>query len=139
MNRAGEERTMLGRKVGKDVQERYRADQELAATYQDRVDAAAGAEEALRHGQTARLPDSQLRVLSVALDRALNAALLAAEASERVVMGPKAYPGDDPRSAEIAARKARATSAVQPWTDEVDRLRTAKEANLLGFRAVARV
>jgi len=130
---------MLGRKVGKDVQERYQADQELAATYHDRVDAASGAEEALRHGQAAGLADPQLRALSVALDKALTAALLAAQASERVVMGPKTYPGDDPRSAAIAARKARATSAVQSWTDEVDRLRTAKEANLLGFRAVARV
>jgi hypothetical protein len=56
-------------------------------------------------------------------------------------MGPKVYAVDTQdaktrRTAEIAYRKAKARPAVRPWTDEVDRLRTAREAHRLSFRPV---
>ncbi len=56
-------------------------------------------------------------------------------------MGPKVYatPAQDARTrraAEIAYRKAKARPAVHPWTDEVDRLRTAREAHRLSFKTV---
>ena len=133
----------MGR-VSKDVQERYEADKEVAGTYRERLDAAVAAEQELR-GAQARVDhgDAQLRGLAKALDHALLDAMLAAEAAERVAMGPKTYAAaDDPaqaRAAEIARRKAKAKVAVRPWTDEVDRLRTAREANKLSYRAVARV
>ncbi|MFD0534371.1 hypothetical protein ACFQY7_11955 [Actinomadura luteofluorescens] len=65
--------------------------------------------------------------------------LAAAEAAERVAMGPKVYStqaqdAKTRRAAEIAYRKAKARPAVRPWTDEVDRLRTAREAHRLSFR-----
>ena len=116
----------LGRRVSKDVAELYEADRRLAAEYEERLAAAAEAERALRE-------------LTVAFDKALTAALAAAEASERVAMGPRTYATDrqDPktrRAAEIARRKAKARPSVRPWTDEVDRLRTAREAHRLGYR-----
>jgi hypothetical protein len=132
---------MLGRRVNHDVHERYGADQELAATYRDTLASATGAERSLRLAQAAGRPVAELRELSIALDQALAAAILAAQACRRVAMGAKAYPSDDPktaRSAEIAARKAAARWTVRPWIDEVDRLRTAREAHKLSFRPVAR-
>ncbi|SEG81495.1 hypothetical protein SAMN04489712_11470 [Thermomonospora echinospora] len=133
----------LGRRVSKDVMERYAADQELAGTYRARLDAAAEAEEAYRRARAAEAahPGQGLRDLAIALDKALTEALLAAEAAERVAMGPKTYAPEDAkdsgrarRDAEIARRKAKARPAVRPWTDEVDRLRTAREAHRLGHR-----
>jgi hypothetical protein len=132
---------MLGRRVNKDVQERYSADQELAGSYGDKLTAATGAEQELRRAQAAGRPAAELRRLSNALDRAFADAVLAAEASERVAMGTKVYASDDPKSvrpAEIAQRKAAARWDVRPWTDEVDRLRTAREAHKLSYRPVAR-
>jgi hypothetical protein len=132
---------MLGRRVSKDVQERYGADQELAATYRDKLAVAADAELALRQAQAGGRPGPEQRTLSLTLDQAFADAILAAEASERVAMGTKIYASDDPktaRTAEIAQRKAAARWSVKPWTDEVDRLRTAREAHKLSFRSVAR-
>ncbi len=132
----------MGR-VSKDVLERYEADKRDAAGYRKRLDAAVAAEHALRAAQAeGGRSDTELRELSKALDAALLAALHTAEAAERAAMGPKTYGGDDPgqsRAAEIARRKAKAKSSVRPWTDEVDRLRTARETNKLSYRAVVRV
>jgi len=123
--------------------ERYAADRELAGTYRDRLAEAVRAEEEFRRVQArdAARPTEELRTLAVELDRALTEALRAAEAAERVAMGPKTYvPRDakDPakarRAAEIARRKAKARPEVRPWSDEVDRLRTAREAHRLSFR-----
>ena len=129
----------LGRRVSKDVAEPYEADQRLAAEYEERLAAAGEAERALRDAQGDGVPEPRLRELTVAFDEALTAALAAAEAAERIAMGPKAYATEAQdakarRAAEIAARKARARPAVRPWTDEVDRLRTAREAHRLSFR-----
>ncbi|MBT2212228.1 MULTISPECIES: plectin [Actinomadura] len=129
----------LGRRVSKDVAEPYEADQRLAADYPARLAAATEAERALRDAQGADTPAPEVRELVVAFDKALTAALAAAEAAERTEMGPKVYstPAQDAatrRAAEIAYRKAKARPSVRPWTDEVDRLRTAREAHRLSFR-----
>jgi hypothetical protein len=129
----------FGRRVSKDVAERYAADELLAGTYRDRLAAAAEAECVLRAAEAEARPAEELRTLSIAFDQALTEALLAAEAAERVAMGTRVYApeGADARSrraAEIARREAKAKPAVRPWTDEVDRLRTAREAHRLGYR-----
>lgn len=129
----------LGRRVSKDVAEPYEADQRLAAEYEDRLAAAGEAERALRDAQGADTPGPELRALTVAFDRAMTEVLAAAEASERVAMGPRVYSVETQdaktrRAAEIAYRKAKARADVRPWTDEVDRLRTAREAHRLSFR-----
>jgi hypothetical protein len=136
----------LRRRVSKDVMERYAADERLAAAYQDALKAATEAEGALRLAQSEDRPHAELRILSLALDRKLRDAVAAAEAAERVAMGPQTYSPDtvNPKSdmarryAEIARRRAKARPEVRGWTDEVDRLRTARERNLLSFRAAAR-
>lgn len=129
----------LGRRVSKDVAEPYEADQRLAAEYEDRLAAAGEAERALRDAQAADVREPELRELTIAFDAAMTAVLAAAEASERVAMGPKVYSVETQdaktrRAAELAYRKAKARPAVHPWTDEVDRLRTAREAHRLAFR-----
>jgi hypothetical protein len=134
------------RGVSKDVMERYADDEQLAGTYQDALKAATEAEDALRHAQSEDRSERELRTFSIALDRALVQALRAAEAAERVAMGRATYspetgnPKSDiaRREAEIAHRKAKARPDVRGWTDEADRLRTARERNLLSFRAAAR-
>lgn len=135
----------LGRRGSKNVSDRYAADRELADAYRERLRAAVRAEDELRRAQAVRgAGAAELREPAIAFDRALTEALLAAEAAERVAMGPGAYPpapGQDGkgadkarRAAEIARRRAKAKSAVQSWTGEVDRLRTAREAHRLSYR-----
>ncbi|QKW36148.1 plectin [Actinomadura sp. NAK00032] len=131
----------LGRRVSKDVAEPYEADQRLAAEYDGWLAAAGDAERALREAQAAGADAAELRALTVAFDKAMTAVLAAAEASERAAMGPKVYAtaaqdAKARRAAEIAYRKAKARPAVRPWTDEVDRLRTAREAHRLSFKTV---
>jgi hypothetical protein len=131
----------LGRRRSKDVADLMEADRALAATYRERLAEATAAEKALRAAQTAGSSDAGTGEETIAFDRALTAALLAAEAAERVAAGPKVYVAGDAdararRAAEIAYRKAKARPSVRPWTDEVDRLRTAREAHRLGYRVV---
>jgi hypothetical protein len=130
----------LRRRVSQDVQERYAADQRLAAGYDDKLARIGEADLALRRAQSAGRTGDELRALTIELDKALTDALGAAEAAERFAMGPKTYaPADgspkEVRTAEIARRRARAKAAVRPWTDEVDRLRTAREQHRLNYRA----
>jgi hypothetical protein len=130
----------LRRRVSQDVKERFADDQQLAGTYDDKLAHVEEADLALRHGQAEGRTGDELRVLTTGLDKALTAALLAAEAAERVAMGTKTYSPadgspDEIRTAEIARRRAKARSAVRPWTDEVDRLRTARERHRLSYRA----
>src|SRR5262249_25971294 len=120
----------------------YEADKELAATCRDKEAAAAETERELRAARTAGRPDVEVIGLAKALDRALLESLRAAEAAERVATGPKTYPAaEDPgevNRARIARRKALAKPSVRPLTDEVDRLRTAREELKLSFRPVVR-
>ncbi|MBG6089406.1 plectin [Actinomadura viridis] len=134
----------LGRRVSKDVAELLEADRALAETYRDRLAEATEAEQALRAAQGGGASDAGPRPETIAFDEALTRALLAAEAAERVAAGPKIYvpegaDGKARRAAEIAFRQAKARPAVRPWTDEVDRLRTAREAHRLGFRTIPAV
>ncbi|MFC0042619.1 plectin [Actinomadura rayongensis] len=134
----------LGRRVSKDVAAPYEADRRAAAGYRALLAAAGEAETALRAAQAADAPEPEIRALTIAFDQALTAALAAAEAAERAAMGPRAYsvPGQDAsvrRAAQIQRRKAKARPAVKPWTEEADRLRTAREALRLGYRTVPAV
>jgi hypothetical protein len=131
----------FGRRV-RTFENRYEADQELAGSYRAKLDEAAEAERELRAAQAEDRPEVEIRGLSKAFDKALLDALRAAEAAEGVAAGPKTYPAsEDPqeiRRAQIARRKALAKPAVRPWTDEVDRLRTAREELKFSYRAVFR-
>ncbi|WP_019634617.1 hypothetical protein [Actinomadura atramentaria] len=134
----------LGRRVSKDVAEPYEADRRAAAEYPALLAAAGEAERALRAAQAEDAPEPEIRALTIAFDRALTAALAAAEATERVRMGPRTYMTDAQdatahRTAQIRRRRAKARWDVRPWTDEVDRLRTAREALRLGYRTVPAV
>ncbi|TDB98740.1 plectin [Actinomadura sp. 7K534] len=129
----------LGRRVSKDVAELYEADRRLADEYETRLAAAGEAERVLRDAQGEDVPEPELRELTREFDKALTSVLAAAEAAERVAMGPKTYATDAQdaktrRAAEISARKAKARPSVRPWTDEVDRLRTAREVHRFGYR-----
>src|SRR5690606_41367388 len=84
----------LGRRVSKDVAELYEADRRLAAEYEERLAAAAEAERALRDAQASGTTEQELRELTVAFDKALTAALAAAEASGRVPVGRRTYATD---------------------------------------------
>jgi hypothetical protein len=129
----------LRRRVSQDIEDRLAADRRLAARYDDLLARVGTADRALRQAEGEGPSAAATHALVVGLDKALTEALLAAEAAERLAMGPATYPPADGsaaevRAAEIARRKARATSAVRPWSDEVDRLRTAREKHRLGFR-----
>jgi hypothetical protein len=129
----------LRRRVSQDSEERLAADRRLAARYDDLLARVGTVDRALRQAEGEGRPSAGTHALVVALDKALAEALLAAEAAERLAMGPATYPPADGsaaevRAAEIARRKARATSAVRPWSDEVDRLRTAREKHRFSFR-----
>ncbi|WP_018656233.1 hypothetical protein [Actinomadura flavalba] len=131
----------LGRRVSKDVAGPYEADRRLAGEYRTRLAEAGAAERALRDAEARDAAEPELRELTLAFDRALTAALAGAEAAEREAIGPRGYalPEQDAktrRAAEIARRRGKAKPAVKPWTAEVDRLRTAREAHRLGFRTV---
>ncbi|MEU5883838.1 plectin [Spirillospora sp. NPDC047279] len=129
----------LGRRVSKDVSELYEADQRLAGEYRERLARAEQAEGELRAAEAGEGPADGRRELAIAFDVALTGVLLTAEAAERAEAGPKSYaaPSADAkarRDAEIAYRKAKARPAVRPWTDEVDRIRTAREVHRMTYR-----
>lgn len=127
---------VFGRRISPEDAARYAADRELAASYPDRIAAVERAEAALRDAQAEGEDHVELRELHGGLERALREAIAAAEAAERVAMGPRTY--GSTRAAEIARRKARAKAPVRPYSEELDRLRTAREAHKLSFRALTR-
>jgi len=127
----------LGRKPSPEVAERHAADRELAAGLRDRLAEAQEAEDRLRSAQAEDRPYAEVGTLAIGYERALQAAILAADAAERVAMGPKTYEHGDAkqrRGAQIAARRARAKPSVRPYTDELDRLRTLRERHKMTFR-----
>jgi hypothetical protein len=127
----------LGRKVSPEVAERLAAAKELAAGLRDRLEAAQDAERRLHAARAEHAAAGELRALAVGYERALFAAIEAAEAAEQAAMGPATIEHGDAeqrRSAQIAARRARAKPAVRPFTDEVDRLRSLREQHKLTFR-----
>ncbi|TMR13569.1 hypothetical protein ETD86_30555 [Nonomuraea turkmeniaca] len=119
--------------MSREAEVRYHADQEISKSYPELLDKARQAEETLLELRAAAADDIELLAAGRELDRALTGALRAAEAGQRATFGVKAY--DD----RIARRKARATPDGRMWTDEVDRLRTLREANRLwGIPSVPR-
>jgi hypothetical protein len=127
----------LGRKLSPEVAERQAADKEIAAGLRDRLADAQEVEGRLRSAQAERRPFEEVRTLAIGYERALQDAILAADAAERLAMGPKTYEYGDAgqrRAAQIAARRARAKPSVRPYTDELDRLRTLRERHKLTFR-----
>lgn len=112
----------LRRRVSPEVGQRWQTDQELAARYPELLSNAGRAERELRRAQQERRPHAEISRANAALRAAVAEALAAAEAGERAATGPAAY--DD----RIARRKALARAPVRRWTDEADRLRTAREA-----------
>lgn len=128
---------VFGRRVSAEIAEQFAADKKLAAIYPDRLAAVTEAERELRHAQAAGASFDEQTALSKRLESAMAEAIEAAEAAERVAMGPGTYGVS--RESEIARRKARAKAAVRPYSEELDRLRTAREAHKLSFRASVRV
>ncbi|MEO3783912.1 plectin [Actinocorallia sp. B10E7] len=128
---------VFGRRISPEVAAQFAADRELAASYPDRIAAVERAEAALREAQAEHEDHAETRVLHGELETALRGAIAAAEAAERVAMGVRTY--GSTRAAEISRRKARAKASVRPYSEELDRLRTAREAHKLSFRALTRV
>ncbi len=128
---------VFGRRTSPEDAARYAADREAAREYPGRIAAVERAEAALREAQAEHAPGPEVRGLHGALEAALREAIEAAEAAERVAMGQRSY--GSTRAAEISRRKARAKAAVRPYSEELDRLRTAREAHKLSFRALTRV
>jgi hypothetical protein len=129
----------LRRRVSPDIEERLAADRRLAARYDELLARVGAADRALRQAESEGRAGEEPRALAIALDKALTEALVAAEAAERAAMGAATYvPAEgsphEVRGAEIARRRAKARPAVRPWTDEVDRLRTAREKHRLSHR-----
>ncbi|ROO84635.1 hypothetical protein EDD29_2162 [Actinocorallia herbida] len=125
---------VFGRRISPDDAALYAADKQLAGEHAGRVAAVEEARAALAAGA----PDSAgRRELAGVLETALVDAIASAAAAERVAMGPKTY--GTTRAAEISRRKARAKVSVRPYSEELDRLRTARETHKLSFRALERV
>ncbi|GAA3191798.1 plectin [Actinocorallia longicatena] len=126
----------FGRRTSPEVAEQLAADEKLAATYQDRLAEVDAADGALRRAQADGATAAEQRTLAGDLELKMRTAIGVAEAAERVAMGSKTYGVS--RASEIARRKARAKAAVRPYSEELDRLRTAREAHKLSYRALSR-
>lgn len=117
---------IAGRKpASQQAQEKYQADVTLAEQFDDLLGRAQTTEQAFRDAQARRADIRELRDLSKEFDAALTAAMRAAYAAQRAAIGPRGY--DD----RIYRRKAMATSPVQAWTHEADRLLTLRESHRL--------
>jgi hypothetical protein len=118
----------MGKKqVSAQAEAEYAADVALAAGFSELLAQARAAEQAFRTAQAAAAatPDGEIYRLAMALDTALTSVMRAAYAAERAEIGPRGY--DD----WIFRRKAKAKPAVHAWTDEAERLLTAREAHRL--------
>ena len=111
--------------ASQEAQQKYAADQDLAGRFDDLLDSARGAEQALRDAEAARAPLPERHRLAKALDAALTDVMRAAYAAERVAIGQLGY--DD----RIYRRKARATPPVRLWSAEAERLLTLRESHRL--------
>ncbi|MEW9528161.1 hypothetical protein [Microbispora sp. NPDC049125] len=119
-------------RVSREAEVRYHSDQEVGKSFGSALRKAREAQRRYRAVQASGAPVEELREAALVLDAALTEALRAAEAAQRSTLGVKAY--DD----RIARRKARATPKGALWTDEVNRLRTLREANRIDIPRVPR-
>jgi hypothetical protein len=111
--------------VSPEAEQKFAADQALAARFDELLAEARSAEQDMREGQAAHAPLTERYRLAKGLDAALTDAMRAAYAAERVAIGPQGY--DD----RIFRRKARATSPVRVWSAEAERLLTMRESHRL--------
>ncbi len=111
--------------VSAEAQQKYEADTERAATFDELLGQAQIAEQELRAVEAARAPAGDRYRLAKRLDAALTEAMRAAYAAERAAIGPRGY--DD----WIYRRKAKATPPVRRWTAEAERLLTLRESHRL--------
>ncbi|MBP2704165.1 hypothetical protein JOL79_10115 [Microbispora sp. RL4-1S] len=119
-------------RVSREAEVRYHADQEVGKSFGTQLSRLREAELRWRAVQASGVSAAELRAAALDFDRALTEALRAAEAAQRATFGVKAY--DD----RIARRKGRATPDGALWTDEVNRLRTLREAHRLSIPRVPR-
>jgi hypothetical protein len=112
---------MLSHKATPESQGRYEADVALAATFDDLLDQARKADEALRAAEVRRADVVEIHRLAKDLDTALTNAMHAAYARERAAIGLRGY--ED----RIFFRKAKAKPEVRPLIAEAERLLTLRE------------
>jgi hypothetical protein len=108
-----------------EAEQKFAADQALAARFDDLLAEARSAEQEMRDGQGAHAPLAEQYRRAKRLDTALTDVMRAAYAAERVAIGPLGY--DD----RIYRRKAKATSPVRVWSAEAERLLTLRESHRL--------
>jgi len=111
--------------ASQEAEQKFAADQALAARFDELLAGARSAEQEMRDAQTGHAPLTEQYRLAKGLDAALTDAMRAAYAAERVAIGPLGY--DD----RIYRRKARATSPVRVWSAEAERLLTLRESHQL--------
>ena len=111
--------------VSQEAEQKFAADQALAARFDDLLAGARVAEQELRDGEAANVPLMERYRLAKRLDAALTDAMRAAYAAERAAIGPLGY--DD----RIYRRKAKATPPVRVWSAEAERLLTLRESHRL--------
>lgn len=108
-----------------EAEQKFAADQALAARFDELLAEARVAEQELRDGEAANVLLIERYRLAKRLDAALTDAMRAAYAAERVAIGPLGY--ED----RIYRRKARATPPVRVWSAEAERLLTLRESHRL--------
>jgi hypothetical protein len=111
--------------VSQEAEQKFAADQALAARFDELLAEARSAEQELHDAQAAHAPLAEQYRLAKGLDTVLTDAMRGAYAAERVAIGPQGY--DD----RIYRRKAKATSPVRVWSAEADRLLTMRESHRL--------
>ena len=111
--------------ASQEAEQKFAADQALAARFDELLAEARSAEAEMRDGQGAHAPLTERYRLAKRLDTALTDVMRAAYAAERVAIGPLGY--DD----RIYRRKAKATSPVKVWSAEAERLLTLRESHRL--------
>jgi hypothetical protein len=113
------------KQASQEAEQKFAADQALAARFDDLLAEARSAEQELRRAEGTNAPLTERYRLAKRLDTALTDVMRAAYAAERVAIGPLGY--DD----GIYRRKAKATSPVRVWSAEAERLLTLRESHRL--------
>jgi hypothetical protein len=111
--------------ASQEAEQKFAADQALAARFDELLAEARSAEQEMREAQAANAPLPERYRRAKRLDTVLTDAMRAAYAAERVAIGPLGY--DD----RIYRRKAKATSPVRVWSAEAERLLTLRESHRL--------
>jgi hypothetical protein len=111
--------------ASQEAEQKFAADQALAARFDELLAEARSAEQELHDAQAAQAPLTERYRLAKRLDTALTDVMRAAYAAERVAIGPLGY--DD----RIYRRKAKATSPVRARSAEAERLLTLRESHRL--------